>query len=141
MRFENIQVYNFEGAFRGMRNPMNSWDKSDSWFGIMNIWGNPESLDEVATAWTSAKFPDWLENEDIDMPAQIYFEKTINWLLSQGTLAAGPEETYLTAFIGPNDMELAQRLIKSGPEHRKFMRQIFVTMNITAPLYWQIICQ
>ena len=136
MRFENIQVYNFEGAFRGMRNPMNSWDKSDSWFGIMNIWGNPESLDEVATAWTSAKFPDWLENEDIDMPAQIYFEKTINWLLSQGTLAAGPEETYLTAFIGPKDMELAQRLIKSGPEHRKFMRQIFVTMDITAPIFW-----
>ena len=32
MKFENTKVYNFEGAFRGMRNPMNSWDKSDSVF-------------------------------------------------------------------------------------------------------------
>ena len=30
MKFENIEVFNFEGAFRGLRNPMNSWDKSDS---------------------------------------------------------------------------------------------------------------
>jgi hypothetical protein len=40
------------------------------------------------------------------------------------------------AFIGPDDMRLAQTLIKSGPEHRKFLRQIFVTVDITAPLYW-----
>lgn len=33
-------------------------------------------------------------------------------------------------------MDLAQRLIKSGPEHRKFLRQIFVSVDITAPLYW-----
>ncbi len=38
--------------------------------------------------------------------------------------------------IGPNDLDLARRLIKSGPEHRKFMRQIFVSVDITAPLYW-----
>lgn len=38
--------------------------------------------------------------------------------------------------IGPNDLDLAQRLIKSGPEHMKFMRQIFVSVDITAPLYW-----
>lgn len=35
MKFENTHVYNFEGAFHGMRNPMNSWDKSDSYFGIV----------------------------------------------------------------------------------------------------------
>jgi hypothetical protein len=40
------------------------------------------------------------------------------------------------AAIGPKDMELAQRLIKAGSEHRKFMRQIFVSVDITAPLYW-----
>ena len=40
------------------------------------------------------------------------------------------------AFIGPKDLELAQRLIKAGPEHRKFMRQIIVSVDITAPLYW-----
>ena len=38
--------------------------------------------------------------------------------------------------IGENDLDLAQRLIKSGSEHRKFMRQIFVSVDITAPLYW-----
>lgn len=38
--------------------------------------------------------------------------------------------------IGPNDMDLAQRLIRSGSEHRKFLRQIFVSVDITAPLYW-----
>ena len=38
--------------------------------------------------------------------------------------------------IGENDLNLAQRLIKSGSEHRKFMRQIFVSVDITAPLYW-----
>ena len=38
--------------------------------------------------------------------------------------------------ISPNDMKLIQSLIKGGPEHRKFMRQIFVSVDITAPLYW-----
>lgn len=38
--------------------------------------------------------------------------------------------------IGPNDLELAKSLIKSGPAHRKFMRQIFVSVDITAPLFW-----
>lgn len=38
--------------------------------------------------------------------------------------------------IGKNDMKLAQTLVKAGNEHRKFMRQIFVSVDITAPLYW-----
>lgn len=38
--------------------------------------------------------------------------------------------------VGPNDLDLARRLINSGSEHRKFMRQIFVSVDITAPLYW-----
>ena len=38
--------------------------------------------------------------------------------------------------IGENDLSLAKRLIGSGTEHRKFMRQIFVSVDITAPLYW-----
>ena len=38
--------------------------------------------------------------------------------------------------IGENDLDLAQRLIKAGSEHRKFMRQIFASVDITAPLYW-----
>ena len=36
MQFENTQVFNFEGAFRGMRNPLESWQRSDSFFGLIN---------------------------------------------------------------------------------------------------------
>lgn len=68
----NINVFNFEGAMRGMRNPMNSWDKNDS---------------------TSNS-------------------------------------------IGEADMKLAQKLILAGTDHSKFMRQLFVSMDITAPIYW-----
>lgn len=38
--------------------------------------------------------------------------------------------------LGPNDLDLAKRLSKAGPDHRKFIRQIFVSVDITAPLYW-----
>lgn len=38
--------------------------------------------------------------------------------------------------IGPNDLDLMKRLYKAGPEHRKYLRQIFVSMDITAPLYF-----
>lgn len=38
--------------------------------------------------------------------------------------------------IGSKDMDLAKRLIGAGPSHRKFLRQIFVCVDITAPLYW-----
>lgn len=38
--------------------------------------------------------------------------------------------------LGPNDLSLAKRLAKSGSDHRKYLRQIFVSVDITAPLYW-----
>jgi hypothetical protein len=38
--------------------------------------------------------------------------------------------------LGPNDIDLAIRLAKAGNDHRKFLRQIFVSVDITAPLYW-----
>ena len=80
MKFENTEVWGFEHAVRGMRNPLNSWDKSDSG----------------------------------------YIDRRFN------------DQFY----IGKNDLDLAQRLIKAGSEHRKFLRQIFVSVDITAPLYW-----
>lgn len=46
------------------------------------------------------------------------------------------EEKDGAVVIGPNDLSLCQRLILSGSEHRKFMRQIMVSVDITAPLYW-----
>ena len=79
MKFEHTEVWGFEHAIRGARNPMNSWAKSDSEY--------------------SGKY-------------------------------------YNDYKIGPNDMDLLQRLVKAGPEHRKFMRQIMVSVDITAPLYW-----
>ena len=51
MKFENTQVFNFKGAFHGMRNPMNSWDKSDSYFGLINIEYDDYLVDEVITSW------------------------------------------------------------------------------------------
>ncbi|MBQ8208735.1 MAG: hypothetical protein IJZ89_08390 [Clostridia bacterium] len=38
--------------------------------------------------------------------------------------------------FGENDIDLAKRLAKAGSDHRKFLRQIFVSVDITAPLYW-----
>ena len=38
--------------------------------------------------------------------------------------------------FGPNDLDLAKRLRMAGSDHRKFIRQIFVSVDITAPLYW-----
>ena len=75
--FENTCVMNMKNAVMGARNPMNSWDRSDS----------------------------------VELP--------------DGTFQ-----------FGPNDLDLAKRLIRSGSDHRKFLRQIFVSVDITAPLYW-----
>ena len=94
MKFDNTEVWGFEHAFRGLRNPKNSWDRSDSgklyWDGT------------------------W------------YHEELKNYFTEYG----------VNFYIGENDMKLAQTLIKAGNEHRKFMRQIFVSVDITAPLYW-----
>ena len=92
MKFENTEVWGFQAALRGMRNPKNSWQKNDT---------------------------------------IIYDEDTSSFDEGQNL-----GNTPMCVYIGPNDMKLAQTLIKAGPEHRKFLRQIFVTVDITAPLYW-----
>ena len=68
LKIENTEVMGWEAAIRGMRNPKNSWEKSDN--------------------------------------------------------------------LGPNDQRLMRNLCKAGTDHRKFMRMIVVTLDITAPLYW-----
>ena len=73
----NAVVFGWHSAIMGMRNPMNSWSKSDS------VFYN-------------------------DFSCQ----------------------------IGQNDLDLMKTLIKSGTEHRKFLRMIHVQMDIEAPLYW-----
>lgn len=64
-------------------------------------------------------------------------DKYCDWLITNGTLKESKNYDYKEiAYIGPKDMHLAQLLIRSGPEHRKFLRQIFVSVDITAPMYW-----
>ena len=80
MKIENVEVWGFEHAIRGMRNPMDSWERSDS-------------------GYVDKRFNDQFH-------------------------------------IGNADMKLMKSLISAGPEHRKFLRQIFICADITAPLYW-----
>lgn len=140
MKFENTRVMNFEGALRGMRNPKDSWDKSDSFFGLLNL-NDTEKDYEVVEAWMQKNHP------DMDLYGYEYNNKELTeevdnidqWLIKNGTLQTDSQkhpEIAEVAYLGPNDLTLAQRLIKAGPEHRKFMRQIIVSVDITAPLYW-----
>lgn len=74
IKVELGEVWGWKHALRGMRNPMNSWDRTDS---------------------------------DIER-----------------------------GFIGKNDADLMRRLYNGGAVHRKYLRQVFVSADITAPLYW-----
>lgn len=81
IKIENTEVYGWEAAIRGMRNPMNSWDRSDS-----------------------------------------------HW-----------EEVYgvgLVYKVGRNDLDLMHRLYVGGPVHRKYLRTIPVTVDITCNHFW-----
>lgn len=72
IKIENVKVYGFESAMRGMRNPMNSWSLNDT-------------KDNV---------------------------------------------------IGKNDFKLLQQLCKAGADHRKVLRQMLISFDVVAPLYW-----
>ena len=130
MKFENTSVSNFEGALRGMRNPLASWKKSDSYYGITDL----DDLKDYEVA------KSYLKKMEIPEDTDEYDEKqdTIAaWLRNEGLLRNFEDYEYLDcAFIGANDMDLAMRLCAAGPEHRKFLRQIQVSVDITAPLYW-----
>lgn len=105
MKFENTEVFNFKGALRGMRNPMNSWDKNDS-FCV------GEGL-----------YDDCMKCSDRN-----YCEHAMS--------SCGGRKFRAGNYVGENDLKLAQKLIIGGGEHRKFLRQIFVSVDITAPIYW-----
>jgi hypothetical protein len=129
MKFENIRVYNFEHALRGMRNPKNSWHLSDSSFGIAE-WDNAyEYAKECANAWAYFMTP---PEEDVNVTL---IDKYLEWLSDNHRIYIADDYVEY-ACIGPKDMRLAKALINGGSEHRKFLRQIMVTVDITAPLYW-----
>ena len=137
MQFKNTQVFNFEGAFYGMRNPMNSWDKSDSFFGILNIEYPQDNYQEIIDRWIENELQ--LDNREIEMYSKEWedlWEEYSNWIYKNGCLQRTNDDCLLMAAIGPNDLKLAQRLVLAGDEHAKFMRQIFVSVDIEAPIYW-----
>ena len=134
MKFEHTEVMNFEGAFRGMRNPMNSWAKGDSMFYVqcdMDRDYYDESVYEIGRNYCANM---------VDSTPDAYDEAVQNaqdYLFDQKCrYTQWGEHAEVCNVIGPNDMDLARRLIAGGTEHRKFLRQIFVSVDITAPLYW-----
>ena len=96
IKVENIDIWGFEHAVRGMRNPMNSWNKSDSYY--------------------CAYKADCSDCKYHEFPNICHYDSDY--------------------IIGENDLDLMKRLYKAGTEHRKYLRQIMVSMDITAPLYW-----
>ena len=132
MKFENTYVSNFQGAFRGLRNPLESWNKSDSAFGI-------DATSDCDKDWQIADL--YCKKNNIDINSDHFYdveEKYAAWLREKGVLkiTKGYTECVEYAFIGPNDLDLAHRMIKAGTSDSKFLRQINVSVDITAPLYW-----
>lgn len=134
MKFEHTQVMNFEGAFRGLRNPLESWNKSDSHFGISELEYCDDDY-EVAVDYINTN-----EKYDFDEEYDKWYEaneKYAEWLRKNGVLNCDYDRNAVKyAYLGPKDLDLAHRMIKAGTSDRKFLRQIFVSVDITAPLYW-----
>lgn len=135
MKFEETQVMNFKNAFRGMRHPKESYHLSDSIFKLTTF--DDESDYIVAEDWANTHEYKKGDPNATEEAYEKLIEKYDEWLMNNGILQKDDNaEIAEVAWIGPKDMDLAQRLIKAGPEHMKFMRQIFVSVDITAPLYW-----
>ena len=98
IKIENVDVHGWEAAIRGMRNPMNSWEKSDSF--------------------PCDKYYDYNKGYCPECPVACKCDAIDNFR------------------VGINDLKLMRNLAKAGPDHRKFLRMINVTCDITAPLYW-----
>lgn len=128
MQFDNTRTFNWEGAFHGMRAPLESWAKSDSMFGLAPM----ESIYdlEMLNTWRDKEYPDGFNTEQ---ERTAYNAEKISWIDNNGILRCD-NNCMEFAFLGPADLDLAQRLIKAGPEHRKFLRQIFVSVYISLPL-------
>ena len=115
IKIENTDVYGFDSAIRGMRNPMNSWSKSDSY--------------PCYKALTEEDFYDAQDCGEINKNAEyIDFEEPCR--MPDGT------DLYCGYIIGVNDLKLMRSLARAGSDHGKFARMINVTCDITAPLYW-----
>lgn len=128
MQFDNTRTFNWEGAFHGMRAPLESWAKSDSMFGLAPMESTYDL--EMLNTWRDKEYPDGFNTEQ---ERTAYNAEKISWIDNNGILRCD-NNCMEFAFLGPADLDLAQRLIKAGPEHRKFLRQIFVSTYISLPL-------
>ena len=106
IRVENVGVCGWAAAIRGMRNPYESWDKSDS----VLCYG------QFSYLCGKCKYAIW-NDEYSFCGCAIKANKSI-------------------VIVGPNDLNLMRSLAKAGNDHSKFARMINVTCDITAPLYW-----
>jgi len=130
MKIEHTEIHGFKAALRGMRNPFDSWDKSDSW-----IFHHAASDDAYGMVQYFQK-PHWPINEVVDEEDEAYTAA----LVSTGNRDICPPFFIVREMpvIGPDDLQLARNLIKRGGDHRKFLRYIIVTCDITIPRYvWQ----
>lgn len=128
MQFDNTRTFNWEGAFHGMRAPLESWAKSDSMFGLAPMESTYDL--EMLNTWRDKEYSDGFNTEQ---ERTAYNAEKISWIDNNGILRCD-NNCMEFAFLGPADLDLAQRLIKAGPEHRKFLRQIFVSAYISLPL-------
>lgn len=108
LKIEKTEVVGWEAAIRGMRNPMNSWEQSDSDYRPI--------LCERCDNCMSYQLEKWDDCEQCEVEQQT--------------------KAHDGFMIGPKDYDLMTRLRNAGTDHRKFMRMIEVYVDITAPLYW-----
>ena len=109
-----------------MRHPLESYAKSDSKFGIASV----DYFNDIRDDFLHNIYAEEIKNpekhkelfEFYDINSEIQYDPRF--------------EEYEYALLGPKDLDLAQRMIKAGSPNDKFLRQIFVSVDITAPLYW-----
>ena len=125
MKFTNTWTGNWRNAFRGLRHPLESYAKSDSKFGIASVDYFNDIRDDFVNNVYAEEIKDPEKHKELfefyDINSEIQYDPQF--------------EEYEYALLGPKDLDLAQRMIKAGSPNDKFLRQIFVSVDITAPLY------
>ena len=109
IKIEKVEIFGWEAAVRGARNPKNSWMESDSRF---YDYGSSDGINDFNHYHT-------LQKEQVKIPVT-----DVEWVDG------------IRDLIGPNDYRLLMNQSKGGSEESKWRRMIHVQLDITAPLYW-----
>ena len=110
IKIEKTETYGWEAAIRGMRNPMNSWNKSDT--KICDYY----QINEDCPYWSSQSKCQFESDPGCENGIQINNDQNLH--------------------LCKNDLNLMKRLYNAGTDHRKYLRMITVYCDIIAPLYW-----